>query len=230
MPLLHRFWRADRSLSVLLLSLVLVIFVLHPLALGLAGRFLIAGFFSHILISGVGTVAKNAWVTGIAGALLLATLGVRWLRVWRGSTSLLLPDTLFSSIFCIILAAVVIAQVFREGPITFHRIQGAIAVYLLIGLAFAYLYQFIALRLPHAFIPVGLANTGVDEDPTSHFLYFSFVTLTTTGFGDITPAHPIARSLVTIEALTGQLFPSVLLARLVSMELYHRQGLRSEQP
>ncbi len=230
MSLLRRFWLGDRSLSVLLLLLGVAIFVVHPLGgLGVAGRAVIGLFFSLILISGVGAVAKNAWTTTLIGTLVLTTLSVRWVRLWRGGASLMLPDTLFSSLFCVTLAAVVTAQVFREGPITLHRIQGAIAVYLLIGLAFAYLYEFIGLRWPHAFVPVALANVGADEDPTSRFLYFSFVTLTTVGFGDITPAHPMARSLVTMEALIGQLFPSVLIARLVSMELHYRQRISAER-
>jgi voltage-gated potassium channel Kch len=57
--------------------------------------------------------------------------------------------------------------------------------------------------------------------PASRFVYFSFVTLTTVGYGDITAVHPLARTLVIAEALTGQLFPAILLARLVSMELHH---------
>ncbi|KIC93810.1 potassium channel family protein, partial [Flavihumibacter solisilvae] len=50
------------------------------------------------------------------------------------------------------------------------------------------------------------------------FLYFSFITLTTTGYGDITPVHPIARSLANLDALIGQLYPAILIARLLSME------------
>ena len=60
-------------------------------------------------------------------------------------------------------------------------------------------------------------------------MYFSFVTLTTVGYGDITAVHPVARSLAMAEALTGQLFPAMLLARLVSMELYYRQAKRADK-
>jgi voltage-gated potassium channel Kch len=56
----------------------------------------------------------------------------------------------------------------------------------------------------------------------AHYQYFSIVTLTTLGYGDITPVHPFARSLAMLEALTGQLFPAILIARLVSMELVVR--------
>ncbi|HEY7534991.1 MAG TPA: potassium channel family protein, partial [Thermodesulfobacteriota bacterium] len=54
-------------------------------------------------------------------------------------------------------------------------------------------------------------------------LYFSFVTLTTVGYGDITAVHPVSRSLAMLEGLIGQLFPAILIARLVSMELYYRR-------
>ena len=57
------------------------------------------------------------------------------------------------------------------------------------------------------------------------FLYFSFVTLTTLGYGDITPVHPLARSMATIEALTGQLYIAVLVARLIGLHIIQcRQG------
>jgi len=230
MWLLRRFWSTDRSLTVLLLLLGLVIFVIQPLGeLGVAGRLLISLFFSLILISGVGAVAKSARTTALVGGLVLTSLAVRWLRLWLGGGSLVVSDALFSSLFCAILAVVVLAQVFREGPITSHRIQGAVAVYLLLGLAWAFAYELIALRWPHAFVPPSSASANPSGDLTSRFVYFSFVTLTTVGYGDISAVHPVARSLVTIEALTGQLFPAILLARLVAMEVYYRQAKGSER-
>ena len=225
MPLLRRFWSTDRSLSLLLASLVLVIFVIQPLQVaGVGGRLLIAVFFSFMLISGVGAVAKNALTTAVVGGLVVTSLAVRWLRLWLGGESLLISETLVSSLFCAILAVVVLAQVFREGPVTWYRIQGAVAFYLLLGLAWAGAYELVELRLPNAFVPQSSATMNQNDDPTTRFVYFSFVTLTTVGYGDVTAVHPFARSLVTLEALIGQLFPAILLARLVSMELYHRQA------
>jgi hypothetical protein len=225
MPRHRGFWSTDRSLSLLVLSLLLLIFIGQPLQqIGVFGRLLITLFFSFLLIAGVGAVAKSARTTTVVGGLVLTVLTVRWLRLWIGSGSLVLSDTLFSSLFCIILAAVVLAQVLREGPITFYRIQGAVAFYLLLGLAWAFAYELVELRWPNAFVPPASTTTNPYPDPTGRFVYFSFVTLTTTGYGDITAVHPFARSLVTLEALIGQLFPAILLARLVSMELYHRQA------
>ena len=122
------------------------------------------------------------------------------------------------------MAVVVLTQVFREGTITFNRIQGAIAAYLLLGLFWAFVYELVSLQWPAAFASASPVGVSPNEDLSSRFIYFSLVTLTTMGYGDITPVHPIARSLATMEALLGQLFPAVLLARLVSMELYHRQA------
>jgi voltage-gated potassium channel Kch len=113
----------------------------------------------------------------------------------------------------------VLTQVFRQGPVTFHRIQGAIAAYLLLGLAWANAYELIELARPGALrFPDGGGPTPI------RLIYFSFVTLTTVGYGDITPLHPTARSLAISEALVGQLFPAILIARLVSMEIASRSG------
>lgn len=229
MSLVHRFWSVDYSLTALLLCLCLNIFVVQPLGIHATGGRLVASLlFSLILLSGVGAVAHGAVTAVFMGGVVVASLAVHWLRFSFRSAALVSWDALASSLFCIVLALVVLAQVFREGPITLHRIQGAVAVYLLIGLAFTFAYELIELRWPHAFI---LPDQGmnVDEDFTPRFVYFSLVTLTTTGYGDITAVHPVARSLVTMEALTGQLFPAILLARLVSMELFYRQATDAQR-
>ena len=61
------------------------------------------------------------------------------------------------------------------------------------------------------------SGSGFGGAERPDFVYFSFVTLTTVGYGDVTPVHPLARSLAVAEALTGQLYPAILLARLVSL-------------
>jgi ion channel len=229
MEFLRRFWSSDRSLTALLLLLVVLIFVVDPLGdLGIGGRVLIDVVFSLLLISGVGAAARGVFPTVAVSVLLLATLALRWLRWSSGAEWLAAPNAFSSALLCAILAAVVLAQVFREGPITAQRLQGAVAVYLLFGLAWAFTYTFIALRWPDAFASSAVA-TNPKSDLSSRFVYFSFVTLTTTGYGDITAVHPMARSLVMAEALVGQLFPAILLARLVSMEVYYRQAQHTER-
>ena len=111
--------------------------------------------------------------------------------------------------------------VFAGGRITYHRIMGAILLYLAIGWTFAGLFTLVGLLVPNAF-----AGLSVSDSPAlgSNMLYFSFGTLTTAGSGDIAPVHPIARSLVNIEAMIGQLYPATLLARLVTLEIEGEAG------
>ena len=202
----------------MLALLVLLILIVQPLGeLGVVGRVLTTIYFSVTLISGVWTVAGTRRGVVAVGALVLAGLLVRAMQLWRGNDSFLVSSALVSCVFCVVVAAVVLAQVFRAGPITFHRIRGAVAAYLLLGLAWAFAYEAVTIERPGAFtMPTRYVTSG--DEPISHFVYFSFVTLTTVGYGDVTAIHPLARSLVIIEALLGQLFPAILLARLVSLQ------------
>ncbi len=122
--------------------------------------------------------------------------------------------------------AYVVAVVYRDavfggGRMTSDRIAGAVAVYLLLGLLWALFYGIIAATIPGSFTGIerfSMAESGAQMD----FIYFSFVTLTTLGYGDISPVAPIAKTLAWLEAVFGQLFLAVTIARLVSLEIAHR--------
>ena len=229
MSSLQRYWSTDISLTALLIFLCVHLFVVLPLGhLELGGRILVSVLYSLILVSGVGAVAKGRLTTVLVGGVVLIGLVVHWLRLSQESRALGFWDACVSTLFCSLLALVVLVQVFSKGPITSQRIQGAVAVYLLLGLACAFGYDLISIRWPEAFAPQ-LGESGPGEGISLRFVYFSFVTLTTTGYGDITPVHPFARTVAVFEALVGQLFPTILLARLVSMELYYRQAAESER-
>lgn len=212
------FWSEDRGLSLLLLFLCCVIFVAVPLReLGLAGGLVLGIFFSLILVSGVLAVSGGRTAAAIVAVLVAMSLTVRWAKLATTVPGLEAWDSLLSMIACAVLAVVVTAHVFRDGPITSARIQGAVAVYLLLGMIWAFAYELLELLRPGAF-----AFTAAQRpEAVTEFIYFSFVVLTTVGFGDITPVDAVSRSLVSLEALVGQLFPAILLARLVSMEIIH---------
>jgi hypothetical protein len=174
-------------------------------------------FFSLVLISGA-AVAATGRIARIFAILLAAVAAVvSWVRFSTESDVLTPVHASITVLFWAMLIGVILMQVFREGKINFHRIQGAIAVYLLMGLMWANFYRLVLYFDTDAF---SLAS-GSDSTLMSNLVYFSFVTLTTVGYGDITAVHPIARSMAMVEALTGQLFPAILIARLVSMEVTH---------
>src|SRR6516225_4580467 len=99
---------------------------------------------------------------------------------------------------------------------TVHQVLGAITLYWNIGLMFATLYGLIWHFIPNSFTNI---PSGPHLQADGTIVYFSFVTLTSTGFGDVTPLHPIARTLTNVEAIIGQLHPATLLARLISLEI-----------
>jgi hypothetical protein len=114
------------------------------------------------------------------------------------------------------LGTIVAGAVFRRGRVTYHRIVGAVLLYLLVAVGFAALFAFVGLSIPDAFKGIAFED---DAALASELFYLSFATLTTTGYGDIVPVHPLARSLCNAEAVIGQLYPATLLARLVTLEL-----------
>jgi hypothetical protein len=107
--------------------------------------------------------------------------------------------------------------------VTHHRIQGAVVLYLCIAVAFAALYEIVLTLIPNSIS--GVAPRGSYLVWGRGLVYYSLTTLTSTGFGDIIPTHPLARSLSNLEAVMGQLFPATLLTRIVTL---HMQTPRSE--
>jgi Ion channel len=89
-----------------------------------------------------------------------------------------------------------------------------------IAVTFTALFTIVGLLVPNAF-----SGMAFKDDPAlaSNVIYFSFVTLTSTGYGDVFPVHPVARSLCNLETIIGQLYPATLLARLVSLEIEGRR-------
>jgi voltage-gated potassium channel Kch len=104
-------------------------------------------------------------------------------------------------------------QVLLSPQVKANVIVGAMAIYLLLGLIWASLYALVQLFVPHALHGIQLVD-GVSDFP--HLLYFSYVTLTTTGYGDVTPAIPLTRTLAYLEAITGTFYLAIVVASLIS--------------
>jgi Ion channel len=217
-PARFRFWTDDRDLSIFLAMIVAIILVPTLLPVGLLGRLIGDALTSVMLISGAAAVADKPRTVLIVSVITGATLLVRWASWLFPTPTLAVWGEIFTLATLGILSYVILRLVLRRGPITTNRIQGAIAVYLLLGLTWAHAYGLVTLWHPGAF-------TGAVDDPgpLRWTYYYSFVTLTTMGYGDIMPVHPLARALAVLEALTGQLYLAIMLARLVSLELQSRR-------
>lgn len=204
----------DISLYLLFLS-----FFLSPFIESETIRLLITSLvFSMLMISGVMSMSRKAALRFSAGLVAFMAITLRWLRLVIPTPIIEIVGSIAVLAFMILLIFVTLSKVYSKGRVTAHRVKGAIAVYLLIGLTFAVLYGLLALTIPDAFnLPQDVQNLpSVRQEILT---YFSFVTLTTLGYGDITATHEISRMLVVMEGLFGQLYPATLLARLVSLSL-----------
>lgn len=216
------FWTEDRSLTALLIYLIIDVFVIMPLRISWMGDIVNGIIFSMILISGVFAVAEGTHIKASIVVLAILTFLVHWLHLVSPSVTADLADVTMSMIFLSTLTFLVVWRIFQGGHVNFHRIQGAVAVYVLIGLIWSYAFHLIYIFDIQAFI---FPTFQVEGEPYHvRFMYFSYVTLTTLGYGDIIPLNPIAKSLVMVEGLTGQLFPAIMITRLVSLEIESRRN------
>ncbi|MBV8890188.1 MAG: two pore domain potassium channel family protein [Alphaproteobacteria bacterium] len=220
-------WRErlhDPALTLLLALETVIVFVLSPLrGLGVVASPTIAIVVVLLVITVVVVLSRST------GAIVLVLVSVA-LNVAGSAMHLSHPSPatdLLSAAGEVLargaLAWVVARAVFAPGRITHYRIQGAIVLYLNFALIFVVLYRLIDELAPNAF--THLRAAGDMPATLADITYFSLSTLTTSAFGDITPVHPLARSLANLEAIIGQLYPATLLARIVTLELASRRRL-----
>lgn len=154
---------------------------------------------------------------GLLAAVSLMAAVQFWVKqagfdlIWLGFLVLYLLLTTWSAMRLVLFS----------GPVDWNKIIGSYCVYLLLGIIWAIFYTMLAASRPGAF--QGLPSAGMFEN-FPNLLYFSFVTLTTVGYGDITPANPLAQFLASLEAVTGQFYLTVLVASLVGSVLSNRQA------
>jgi hypothetical protein len=214
----------DASLTFLLVGLFLLLFVLYPLARPhTITHYLLDALAVLVMISGVYAVSdrRRALFWCVVGFAVFS-FALQLLPYAYLDRSVLLLNNLSTMLFLMVVAGAVLYRVLREGPITAHRIQGAVAVYLMMGLIWAMAYSLIYICDPTSF-DLGRSIVGMDDlmgvhtKGMSRLIYFSFVTMTTLGYGDITPQSEVADNLVILQALTGQIYLVVIMARLVSL-------------
>ena len=212
----------DPSLTVLLVLELCAVFLAAPLA---AKGLPIARAVADTLVLAVLVIV--VMLSPRPGAIILILLGLA-----ATVTSLLLSGE-WSPVSTSVLGRggqilvfsgltwVVAHAVYAPGRITFRRLQGAAVLYLNLATIFAAAYGLIWELSPGAF--VNLVTPTDDPQEVATMLYFSLTTLTTTGYGDIVPVDPFARSLANLESVLGQFFLAITVARLVTMEFADRR-------
>jgi hypothetical protein len=130
--------------------------------------------------------------------------------------------SLTSFVLTTLVTGLVIYRLFGPGQVTVHRVQGAIFVYLNVAVLFAIAFDALETLCPGAVHSIaGALIPTVPAQRLAELSYFSMTTITSTGYGDLVPVHPFARSLTNLEAAFGVLFPATFVARLVALHLAH---------
>jgi hypothetical protein len=208
---------SDPLLTALTALLALLMFVLAPLRAEQIPGAQELGFALVALVTGAVLIlsGKRFAIWALLVAIFLAAIAAIH-RLYQPSALDVYLDATAWLLISVALILEVGRAVFGPGRVTYHRVMGAILLYLAMGLAFAALYTFIGLANDAAFSDFVVRDSANLADT---MIYFSFGALTGIGSGDIAALHPIARSLTIVEAIIGQLYPATLLARLVTLEV-----------
>ena len=201
-----------------LLVTILIFIGVGPLLADVTGmRLLLDIFFSAVLLAAIYAISQKKRDTVIALALAIPTLLTFWMRDITSGVALKIASEVFGGLFFGFTITVLVRFILNSPKITRHVIYAALIGYLLMGMMWASIYELIDTIHPGSFSLV----QGWLDNPRLIYLYFSYVTLTTLGYGDITPLTAEAYSISILEAIIGQIYITVLIARLVGMHISH---------
>jgi hypothetical protein len=214
-PATHRFGRRRFS-TVQLLIVLALLFLFFPFVEEVkGGELIVTILLSLVLLSAVFTVASRRRTLIVALLLAIPAVVGRWINHFQPH---LVPPPIFLVAELGLVAFVVVnllGFVLRAPSVNAEVLCASISAYLMLGLIWTMAYWLVDQLAPGAFA----FNTNIEPHSMNGFnaFYFSFITLSTVGYGDITPVSRIARWLAALEAMTGLLYVAVLIARLVSL-------------
>jgi hypothetical protein len=207
-------WVRESRMAVLLALLVTTVFIIPAvIPYGVTLRLTNQAMLTLVLVSGVLAVADHRRLAIALAAISFGVVAIAWAESLVPTAMFPVLRDIVAVLAFLVLAFAVGINVFAPGHAIGDRVFGAVVLYLLLGLLWAVAYQVVESVVPGSFTQSPEHNAGL-----SGWFYFSFVTLTTVGYGDIAPVTQEARSLAILEALIGQLYPAVIIARLVSLQ------------
>ena len=208
----------------LLIALVCTVF-LAPLfqdfRLGIRIADVISAF---VMVAGVfAAITKRVHIIMLSGIALLAIVA-RFIDPFVDTTLTAVVAEAMTFWFLLSVFAIILKDIFRTSHVSTDTLVGSVCGYLILSTIFASVYTFLVILSPDSFmVNAGLGDSQalLGQSPTHYGLtnYFSLVTLTTVGFGDIVPQTTYARTVVSVEAVSGQIYLTVIVARLVGLHL-----------
>ena len=207
----HRFF--------IILVLILLTLVLTPfLDQFIETRILMDVFLTTIFISIIFAIRSKSTHVIVASILALPLIVSTWSFYFIASPHIGLVTRIFGALFFGYAVIIILQIIARSTDVSKETIFAAIVAYLLIAMMWAFLYMILELVIPGSF---SIPESSIRQE-NMRFEYFSFVTITTLGYGDITPLSDRASALALLEALIGQIYLVVLVAWLVGMHVSRR--------
>ena len=217
---LRKRWRRSKHLELLLVLVGMLAIESFLDANTRAQRALFNFLFLALILSAIRTLSSSRGRLQLAMILGFVAFVGSWIcEVHPATEFLAVVYGCYTVVFSLLVLALC-ESVFAEGPVDSNRIIGAISIYFVLGLIWAFAYSLLELLQPGSFaISASEADVEFLQGTVSEFMYFSNMTLTTVGYGDIVPLSDPARMLAVLEAMFGQLYLAVIVARLVGLHI-----------
>ncbi len=215
--------KIQRNNYTFLLFGLLIFLLLTPLSHELSphsNRLLLNSIFLITLLTSIWSLAASKLWYQAGWVLITLSFVCGSLHYMTNNGKFVIGLNLIMLAFVTMSFIIVLREVILGHAITDNRLTGSICAYLLLGLIWAELYYLIDLLLPGSFNGIQ-AN---ERNNIQGYLYYSYVTLTTLGYGDIQPARPLSRNLSVLEAVCGVLYIAILVSKLVATHLHIKEG------
>ena len=205
-----------------LLVSILFLFIITPTVVAFRhGVLVMNAFAAVVLITGSYTLTRQKRLFLAAVALSITAVIAAWLLLIYPRPRVRIFSNACVIVLVVYFSVTILEYVLRGTRITVDKILAAICVYMLIGYAWTFAYALVEELQPGAFMALSTPRPNDYVARVLEMRYFSFITLTTVGYGDIVPHSGATRTLAALEAVTGQIYLTVLIARLVGLHIVH---------
>lgn len=214
----HCFHRFNSGYYNFLLLFLVILFASRPYEQGLIYIAIWKSIFTCSFFSAIFNVKHNRYVKLSAMILAVPTLFFSWTELFNTSEWLFFGNALFTIAFLGICTTSILFDVILHAKVTLETLRGVVCAYFMFAFLFAYIYYLIEYIVPGSFHLIHRDVSFITYSRNlSQMMYFSFVTLLTIGFGDITPILNFGQTAVVIEGIIGQFYIAILVARIVSV-------------
>ena len=208
----------------LLVALILLM-VMQPTVDSQFGKYLLETMFVVVLLTGLRVLEIKKSLFGFEVLLLLVSLVLNAVGGFTGNEAVFFIGIACRVIFMILVSLIILIDLFRGREVSGDTLAGSVCLYLMLAVIWGYIFLLIEFMVPGSFsFTQGQERMALWlSQEFFPFFYFSLVTITTVGYGDMSPVTTEAQTFATLEAIIGQVYLTILVARLVGMYLVNQQ-------